>query len=109
MFREPNTINTKTNLYKVQMDLKQIREMSYEELLKYASTPKELKEINSTYNIDADASFNSLIEEIKERQKKTVNHKVARQMLENKELLPCVKYILQHGAQKEAVIIQLWH
>lgn len=42
----------------------------------------------------------ALIEEIKERQKKTVNHKVARQMLENKELLPCVKYILQHGAQK---------
>ena len=40
------------------------------------------------------------IEEIKERQRKTVNHKVARQMLEKKELLPCVKYILQHGAQK---------
>ena len=100
LFREPNTINSKTGLYKVQMSLEQIRDIKYEELLKYASTPKELKEVDNTYNVNADISFNSLIEEIKERQRKTVNHKVARQMLEKKELLPCVKYILQHGAQK---------
>lgn len=100
LFREPNTVNSKTGLYKVQMNLSQIRDMKYEELLTYASAPKELKEANETYNANAAASFNSLIEEIKERQRKTINHKVARQMLEKRELLPCVKYILQHGAQK---------
>ena len=80
LFREPNTINSKTGLYKVQMSLEQIRDIKYEELLKYASTPKELKEVDNTYNVNADISFNSLIEEIKERQRKTVNHKVARQI-----------------------------
>lgn len=100
LFREPNTINSKTGLYKVQLTLSQVRDIKYEELLKYASTPKEIIEAKSDYNINADIAFNSLIEEIKERQKKTVNHKIARQMLENKELLPCVKYLLQNGAQK---------
>lgn len=100
LFREPNTINSKTGLYKVQMSLNQVRDMKYEELLIYASAPKELREANETYNANAATSFNSLIEEIRERQKKTINHKVARQMLEKRELLPCVKYILQHGAQK---------
>lgn len=100
LFREPNTINSKTGLYKVQMTLEQIRDMSYKQLLIYASAPKNLINPNSDYNINADMSFNSVVEEIKERQKKKVNHKAARQMLENKELLACVKYILQNGAQK---------
>lgn len=100
LFREPNTINSKTGLYKVQISLNQIKNMKYEELLIYASSPKELKKVDDTYNKNADISFNNLIEEIKERQRKTINHKVARQMLEKRELLPCVKYILQHGAQK---------
>lgn len=100
LFREPNTINTKTNLYKVQMTLDQIRNISYNELMEFASSPKSLFDVEVEYNPKAEQAFNSLIEQVKERQKKSINHKVARQMLENKELLPCVKYILQNGAQK---------
>ena len=100
LFREPNTINSKTGLYKVAMTLEQIRNITYEELIEYASEPKEIIKVTGDYNPKAEYCFNSLIDSIKERQKKTVNHKVARQMLENKELLPCVKYIIQHGAQK---------
>lgn len=100
LFREPNTINTKTNLYKVQMSLDQIRKITYNELLEYASSPKDLFDVEVEYNPKAEQAFNSLIEQVKERQKKSINHKIARQMLENKELLPCVKYILQNGAQK---------
>lgn len=100
LFREPNTVNTKTNLYKVPISLDQIREISYEDLIAYASEPKDMITVNAKHNPKSEEAFNQLIESIKERQKKTVNHKVARQMLENKELLPCVKYILQNGAQK---------
>lgn len=100
LFREVNTINTKTNLYKVPITIKDIKEFSYEQLIEYAKSPKEEYKIDSSYNQEADIAFNNLITELKERQKRTINHKVARQMLENKELLPCVKYILQNGAQK---------
>lgn len=100
LFREPNTVNTKTNLYKVPISLDQIREISYEDLIAYASEPKDMITVNAKHNPKSEEAFNQLIESIKERQKKTVNHKIARQMLENKELLPCVKYILQNGAQK---------
>lgn len=100
LFREVNTINTKTNLYKVPITIKNIKEFSYEELIEYAKDPKEEYKVDSSYNQEADIAFNNLIIELKERQKRTINHKVARQMLENKELLPCVKYILQNGAQK---------
>lgn len=100
LFREPNTINSKTGLYKIQMTLNQVRNFTYEQLIERAREPQFIGIPNTEYNEKADIAFNSLIEEIKERQRKTVNHKVARQMLEKKELLPCVKYILQHGAQK---------
>ena len=96
LFREPNTINTKTGLYKVYMTLDQVRNYTYQELIERASSKQDIGEVNIEYNIKSDEAFNRMINELKERQKKTINHKVARQMLQNKELLPCVKYILQN-------------
>jgi hypothetical protein len=100
LFREPNTINTKTGLYKVYMTIDQVRDFSYDDLIDRARTPQATVEPNKEYNPKADEALNAMVNELKERQKKTINHKVARQMLQNKELLPCVKYILQNGAQK---------
>lgn len=100
LFREPNTINTKTGLYKVYMTIDQVRDFSYDDLINRARTPQAIVEPNKEYNPKADEALNAMVNELKERQKKTINHKVARQMLQNKELLPCVKYILQNGAQK---------
>lgn len=100
LFREANTINTKTNLYKVPISLEDIKSFNYEQLIEYAKSPKEEYKVNSSYIQDADIAFNNMIKELNEKKKRTINHKVARQMLENKELLPCVKYILQNGARK---------
>ena len=100
LFREPNTINSKTGLYKVQMTLNQVRNFTYEQLIERASEPQFIEQPNTEYNEKADMAFNKLINDIRERQKKTINHKVARKMLENREILPCVKYIIQNGAQK---------
>lgn len=84
LFREPNTINSKTGLYKIQMTLNQVRNFTYEQLIERAREPQFIGIPNTKYNEKADIAFNSLIEEIKERQRKTVNHKVARQMLKKK-------------------------
>ena len=100
LFREPNSINSKTGLYKVQVNLDDLRNMTYEDIIEYASQPKEIRTPNKEFNDRSRKLLNSFIEEIKERQRRTINHKVAREMLTNKELLPCVKYILQNGAVK---------
>lgn len=100
LFREPNSINSKTGLYKVQISFNKLKTINYEELIEYASSPKELFEVNKDYNIKAELAFHKIIDDIKDRQKKTINYKVAKEMLEKKEILPCVKYVLQNGAVK---------
>lgn len=100
LFREVNTINTKTNLYKVPISFEDIQRFNYEDLIEYANSPKEEYKVDTSYMQAADEAFNNIIEQLKERQKRSINHKIAKQMLSNKELLPCVKYILQNGAQK---------
>lgn len=100
LFREPNSINSKTGYYKVQIDLSNLRTMSYDDLIEYASTAKPLLLIDNKYNDKARQAFDEFIDKAKEIQKRSINHNVARTMLANKELLPCVKYILANGAVK---------
>ena len=99
LLRIPNTINQKTGLYKVPVSIEQVREFTYEDMKEYASEakiPTVIKIYMRTQK--ANDAFDGWIDEIKEEEKKTINHKVARQFLEKKELLPCVKYILQNGS-----------
>ena len=99
LLRIPNTINNKTGLYKVPVTIEQVREYTYEQMKNFASDKKIIKGIKIYMkNQKASDAFYNWIDEIKEEEKKTVNHKLARQFLEKKELLPCVKYILQNGA-----------
>lgn len=101
LLRIPNTINHKTGLYKVPVTIEQVREFTYEQMKEYASDAKVTKGIKIYMkNQKANIAFYDWIEEVKEEEKKTINHKVARQFLEKKELLPCVKYILQNGSQQ---------
>lgn len=100
LFREPNTINSKTGLYKVQIDITQLREMTYEKLIEYATSPKELLLTDKTVNEKAKIALESFFVQAKEKQKRSINQNVAKKMLMNKELLPCVKYILANGAIK---------
>ena len=100
LFREPNSINSKTGYYKVQIDLSNLRTMSYDDLIEYASSPKPLFLVDDKYNEKARQAFDDFIDKAKEVQKRSINHNVARTMLANKELLPCVKYILANGAVK---------
>ena len=100
LFREPNSINSKTGYYKVQLTLSDLKAMNYEDLIKYASKPRDLLEVDKTFNKQARQAFDSFIEQAKEKQKRSINYNVARTMLVNKELLPCVKYILANGAVK---------
>lgn len=100
LFRIVNTVNTKTGLYKVPITIEQINSFTYDDLVKWASEKRPCKPKIYMKNIKAKTAFSDYIKSIKEEEKKRINHKVAREMLEKKELLPCIKYILQNGAMK---------
>lgn len=100
LFRVPNTINTKTGLYKVPIPYNKLIKMSYSELLKYASKPHKIIKKPRIYNQKAHNAFYELVNKIQEREKRTVNTTVAREYVSNKKLLPCVEYLLQNGANE---------
>ena len=56
--------------------------------------------VDDKFNKKARQAFDEFVEKAKEKQKRSINHNVARTILANKELLPCVKYILANGAVK---------
>lgn len=98
LFRIPNTINSKTNLYKVYIPYNELINMKYNDLVKYASSIKEYELKKYKYNEKAAISFNNLIDKINKREREKTNIKVAKEYIKKKELLPCVKYILQNGS-----------
>ena len=100
LFRVPNTVNTKTGLYKVPIMFKDLINMSYEDLLKYASRPHTFMKKPKIYNKKVHDAFYELLHRLSEREKRTVNTSIARQYVSNKKLLPCVEYLLQNGADE---------
>lgn len=98
LFRINNTINSKTGLYKVYINYNNLVNLSFDELKEYASSPKEIEDRDYNFNKEANEKFFKLIEEIDKKEKQKINMKVAHEFLVKKELLPCVKYILQNGA-----------
>lgn len=98
LFRINNTINSKTNLFKVQVRYNEVINMSYDELKEYASSPKSFRKVRFKHNEKANEKFYSLIEEIDKKEASKINMKLAHEFLKKKELLPCVKYILQNGS-----------
>lgn len=101
LFRVPNTVNSKTGLYKVLISYEKIKKMnSFNELKSYASKPKPSIPKMYKYNPKAREAFDSLIERIDKEEKDKVNSKLAKEFIRRKELLPCVQYILNNGCSK---------
>jgi hypothetical protein len=102
LFRVPNTINSKTGLYKVTIEYNTFKQMNnWNELKDFASTPREKAEFEPRqYNQKAREQFYSLLEKIDIEEKSKINTKLAKEFIHRKELLPCVQYILNQGCTK---------
>ena len=98
LFRINNTINSKTGLYKVRISYDDLIDMSYNDLIEYASKPKDIEPDEYLYNDKASESFANLIEKLNKRDREKINIQIAKEYIRKKELLPCVKYILQNGS-----------
>ena len=101
LFRVVNSINGKTGLYKVSIDYDTIKEMTeYNELVRYASSPRPIINKTYSYNERARLAFDEAIERIDAEERSRVNTKLAKEFIQRKELLPCVQYILLNGCTK---------
>lgn len=98
LLRIPNTINSKTGLYKVIVPYDKLINMSFNELKQYASKPHDIIKKPVKYNKLAAEAFAELISKLDEQEKRTINTRVAQEFLKQKKLLPCVQYLLQNGA-----------
>ena len=89
LFRVVNSINGKTGLYKVPIEFNTIRDMNkYDDLVRYASQPKLVKNKTYTYNEKARAAFEKTLKRIEEEEKAKVNTKLAKEFIQKKQLLP---------------------
>ena len=101
LFRIPNTINSKTGLYKVPVSLQFLYDHTYDDLMEYATSPKNEKE--PVYKINRTAALRFYQKSKQYKKSKVKNKEVSFEIPETKqELLPCVQTILREGAIKGA-------
>ena len=94
LFRVPNSINSKTGLYKVQITEEQLREYSVEQIQKYASSERHNEINQSTYNHEARVIFDSIVN--KSDNTRQIVQRQIRILPENeRKLFPCSIYLLK--------------
>lgn len=99
LFRIPNTINSKTGLYKVPIPFDFLYEFTYDRLLEYAKEPKRLPNYSSKINKDAAVLFYRMMQKYRQYKQPVKSHDDTYKVPEVKQdLLPCIKTILEEGA-----------
>ena len=103
LFRIPNTVNSKTGLYKVPLSIEQFSSFTYKELMEYAEEPKELPKRIRKINKDAAIIFQTRIVKAYHTITKPSKPDIAYTIPEEKqELLPCLKKVLEDGSVRGA-------
>lgn len=99
LFRLPNTINAKTGLYKVQLPADMLYGLTLAEMREYASEIKEEIPIDKSFSDKANKAIKRLLLRNKLR---IMKKKHPRTIMpgERKDLLPCVKKLLEEGVGK---------
>lgn len=97
LFRFPNTINSKTGLYKVAITEDDLRRMDFQSILKYASEPKKVEFEKPYFIKSARYEYQKIL--LKNKLKKARKRK-KKIPTERRELLPCAKKLLEIGAKK---------
>jgi hypothetical protein len=102
LFRFPNSVNGKTGLYKVPITMKDLRSMDYTKIQEYASEPREVELAEPRLVESAKKQYKKILMLHKLRQAKRKNKNKSKVMIstERKDLLPCVKKLLDEGTGK---------
>lgn len=104
LFRIPNSINSKLGLYKVPVTIDQIYSFSLEQMLEWASKPREVSYPPIRFRSTVLEGFNKIVEVGKdfEALKEGKVRKKKRKVLDGevRDLLPCAQNLLEKGVEK---------
>lgn len=104
LIRVNGTINSKTGLYKIPMSLKEIKNMSLEELKKRASSPiPDTNETSIALNNTAKKRIEEFVNNKVQEQKKNNKPKGQKIFINNRKKLPntpCIIKLLKEGVEK---------
>lgn len=97
LFRLPNSINSKSGLYKIPIYASELRTLSYKDMKLLAQQPRTIQRPKPLYNTRANRMYckyidewHKKLEEIEDRKNKTYKNSF-------KYTPPCITYILQEG------------
>lgn len=100
LFRLPNSINSKTGLYKIPLHPSELRTLSYNDIRLLAQQQRNIPKEKPRYNTRANRMFNKYVDEwkkilqdIEDRKNKTYNNTF-------KYTPPCIKSILEEGIKE---------
>lgn len=96
LFRIPNTVNTSTGLYKVQITKDMLRNFDRDQMIQYASKPKDLIDTKTEYLPKAQSILRQAVDTVHHKETKIRKKKNTNKIKGNSnlEILPCIKEIL---------------
>ena len=103
LLRLPGSINSKTGLYKTKLTSDMLRKMSAEEVFRLAANPLNNTRYERSIHINRKAAINFYIKSQNFYKRKKDGESAPKPFIlpkEKKELLPCVKHILESGIEK---------
>lgn len=104
LFRLPGTVNSKTGLYKVSVDMDFLRSCTHRELKMLAENPmsKIIIPVKHTKNDEASRKFQEMLNKFNEKKPGAAPKRQLVLPKEKQELLPCIKSILDSSIGKGA-------
>jgi hypothetical protein len=99
LFRLENSIHGETGLYKVPVDYEFARTATYQEMLEYASQPREINYPEPKKIAEASKAFKEIIKEC-ENAKVAYNKSSNSKIRANGKILPCIENVLKNGVSK---------
>lgn len=102
LFRIPNSINSKSGLYKIPLTLDELMELSsYEDLKQLASKPRFVQFPKPVYSEEAGKAFTDWLDVYQDQKQRRHRHMGPMKIPEGgRSLLPCIEKILQDGVEE---------
>lgn len=100
LIRVPNTINSKSGLYKIPISISELYESTYDTIRQLATKPRRLPKYDTTLSKRAASLFLNQTLTAERKRKNRSNTIMSVDTNEQQELMPCIMYMLENPVAK---------
>lgn len=100
LFRLPNSINSKTGLYKIPLTATELRTLSFKDIKLLAKEPRKIHQPKPLYNTRANRMYTRYVDEWVQKLKEIEDRKNKTYNTTFKYIPPCITKILQEGVSE---------